>query len=254
MDIVSIATLITAFATMALAGATFYYAYTNRKLMITKDREMERSRKKDELEHIINPILRRCNREIEEINEHHFWIFDRIDTCYEDILRNDIKKMLYEDFISNHMSLSKMMERHEHLFHQMKENCNIISKKFKADKYQSKIRDMLREFNKDAKTRISETSLSSLSTTLMINIMENIDVNDNYLGVPEKFFWKKFGKEILALRNKDFKSQLEELNILGEQLIQINNDIIAYLKNICNEYTKIYGVSLGEEIKLGYSY
>ena len=248
MDIIPIATIITAIATTILALATFYYAYTNRKLMLSKEKEMYRPRKKDELEQIINPIIRECNTEIERINKNNFWIFGRMNTCYEVILGNDIKKMLYEDFISNHTSLIKMMERHEHIFHQIKENCNMISKNFNADKYQSRIKDMLREFNKDVKATISESSLSSLSTTLLINIMENIDVDD-YLAEPEKFFWKKFGKELLALRNKDFKPQLEDLNIFGKQLIQINNDIIVYLKNICNEYTKVYGISLEKEIK-----
>jgi len=254
MDIVSIATLITAGATAILAGATFYYAYTNRKLMLSKEKEMERPRRKDELEQIINPIIRECNTEIDRINKNQIRIFRKIKTSYEDILENDVKKMLYEDFILKHLSLKKMIETHEHLFHQMKENCNIISKKFKSYKYQSKIKDMLIEFNKDAKTKISETSISSLSSTLLINIMENIDVENNLLGVPEKYFWKKFGKELLILRNKDFKIPLEELNTLGKQLIQINNDIINYLRKICNEYTKIYGISLGEEIKWGYSY
>ena len=57
MDIIPIATIITAIATTILALATFYYAYTNRKLMLSKEKEMYRPRKKDELEQIINPII-----------------------------------------------------------------------------------------------------------------------------------------------------------------------------------------------------
>ena len=254
MDIVPIATLITAIATVILACATFFYAYTNRKLVITKEKEAERPRKKDELEQIINPMIRGCTNEIERIYKNQFWFFGNTKTSHQDILENDVKKMLYEDFITNHISLSRMIETHEKLIHKIKENCNIISMKFKDDKYQSKIKSMVREFNKVVKPNISKNSLSSLSTTLLINIIEDIDINDNYLGVPEKYFWKKFGKELLTLKNKDFKPQLEELNTLCKQLIQVNNDIIKCLKKICNEYTKIYGISLGEEIKLGYAF
>lgn len=48
MEIGLIATVITAIATAILAFATFYYAYTNRKLMLSKEKEMNRPRKKTE--------------------------------------------------------------------------------------------------------------------------------------------------------------------------------------------------------------
>jgi len=245
---------IQAIATLVLVAITGYYAFTNHKLMQINIRGLEKPRKEDELENLIYPIKHQCKRETGDINKSRFWIFDRLDSLYKDILENDIKKMLYEDFISNRISLNKMMDRHEQLFHQMKNVCGTISKKFNEDKYQSRIKDMLIEFNKDAKTRISETSLSSFSDILLFDIMEDIDIENNSLGEPDKTFWKKFGKELLFLRDKDFKPQLEELNILGKQLIQINDNITSYLNKICNEYTKKYGISLKEELKFSYFY
>lgn len=112
MEIGLIATVITAIATTILAFATFYYAYTNRKLMLSKEKEMNRPRKKDELEQIITPIIRQCNNEIERINENRFWIFTKIKTFYNDISKNDIKKMIYEEFIFNHTSLGGIIEKH----------------------------------------------------------------------------------------------------------------------------------------------
>ena len=46
MEIGLIATVITAIATAILAFATFYYAHTNRKLMLSEEKEMNRPRKK----------------------------------------------------------------------------------------------------------------------------------------------------------------------------------------------------------------
>lgn len=78
--------------------------------------------------------------------------------------------------------------------------------------------------------------------------MEEIDEDKLVLGEPIHSFWKKYKKELLSLRETDFKINIEELNELRPQLIKINNDIIVYLKKICNEYTKEFDISLNAEI------
>ncbi|MCX6822248.1 MAG: hypothetical protein NTW30_05740 [Candidatus Aenigmarchaeota archaeon] len=107
---------------------------------------------------------------------------------------------------------------------------------------------MLREFNKEVKTRISENSLPSLSKSLLIYIIEGTN-HTILLGGPEKTFWEKYEKELLTLRDNDLNIPLKKLHTTGKQLIKIDNDIINYLKKICNEYTKEYGISLDAEIK-----
>jgi len=248
MDWISIATFITAIGTICLAGATFYYAYTSRKLMITQEKELQRPRKKDEVESIITPIIEQCNNEIKNINENRVLIITKFDGFYDGFSKNHFKKMIYEDFILNHLSLSKMISTHDKLTYKIKEHDEAISKKFNEDKYQSKIRDMLRNFNNEVKTGYSEDSLPSLSKSLLINIIEGTD-HTILLGGPEKIFWEKYEKELLILREQDFKIYLEKLNTLGKQLTKIDNNIIGYLKKICNEYTKEYGISLDAELK-----
>lgn len=250
MDVVPIATIITAGATLALAGATFYYAHTNRKLMLTKEKEMQRPRKKDELGSIIIPIINQCSNEIKRIREDNFWFFTKLTTFNEDIQKkdNEIKKLLYGDFSLYNKPLLKMLDDHESLFIKMREQCNSIIKIFDQKKIKDRIRKMLKEYNKDAKTKYAESSIGSLSTNLLINIIENKDVND-ILGEPEKTIWKKYGDELLSLRNQDLKNPLKKLDKYGKQLIQINQDIIDYLKKVCNKYTKEYGISLDNELK-----
>ena len=141
-----------------------------------------------------------------------------------------------------------MLDDHESLFIKMREQCNSIVKIFDRKKIKDRIRKMLKEYNKDAKTKYAESSIGSLSTNLLINIIENKDVND-ILGEPEKTIWKKYGDELLSLRNQDLKNPLKKLDKYGKQLIQINQDIIDYLKKVCNKYTKEYGISLDNELK-----
>ncbi|MCX6822247.1 MAG: hypothetical protein NTW30_05735 [Candidatus Aenigmarchaeota archaeon] len=134
MDTISIATLITALATVFLAGATFYYAYTNHKLMVTQEKILKKTRKQDEVKLIINPIINQCISEIKNIDEKRFFIIERFETFNDDISKNYYKKMIYEDFILNHASLSEMMGIHDEVIHKIKEYCSSISKIFNEEK------------------------------------------------------------------------------------------------------------------------
>jgi len=207
-----------------------------------------RSRKKDEIESIIIPIIHQCNNEIKNIDKKRFFIIEKFEPFYEDISKNDIKKMVYDEFIQNQLSFSKMIYTHDECINQIKNNCNLISKKFNESRYQLKIKNMLSEFNKNSTTKISENNISSLSKTLLITIMENPDENHILLGEPEKSFWKKNEKELLTLREQDFKNLLEELNVLSKKLKDLDHKIVNYLKKICNAYSKEYGISLEKEL------
>lgn len=254
MELVSIATIITAFATLALAFATFYYAFTNRKLMLSKEREMQRPRKKDEIESIIIPIINQCSNEIKRIKENNYWFFTKLTTFFEDIQKkdNEITTMLYEDFILNNKPLSKMLGDHDSIFIKMRDQCNSIINIFNQKKIRDRIGEMLKEYNKETKNKYAESSIGSLSTNLLIIIIENKDVNKIILSEPEKTIWNKHGNELLSLRNQDLKKPLKKLETNGKEMIQINQDILNYLKTVCDKYTKEYGISLDKELKSYY--
>lgn len=241
-------TLIQAVATVVLVFVTGYYAYTNHKLMKNQEKLMKRSRKEDEVRSIITPIIQHCSREIEIINENRILTLSIFKGFNNDFSKNNIKNMVYEDFISNYEPLKQMINTHDNLIDKVKEQDALISKKFDEEKYQLRIGDMIREFNRESTLKISETNLYPFSETLLIYIMEEIDEDKLVLGEPIHSFWKKYKKELLSLRETDFKINIEELNELRPQLIKINNDIIVYLKKICNEYTKEFDISLNAEI------
>ena len=60
-------TIITALGTIAVAGATIYYAYTNHKLWLYREKETIKPIKIDEICFIIKPFIEHCKKNIDSL-------------------------------------------------------------------------------------------------------------------------------------------------------------------------------------------
>ena len=81
----------------------------------------------------------------------------------------------------------------------------------------------------------------------------NTDLNNNTIGEPFKTFWKKYGNELLKIRKrKNVRGLFNELNRMTGVLKVKNKELVEQLEEISNEYTKEYGISLDDELKIAY--
>ena len=253
MDIVSIAILITAVATAILAGATFYYAFTNRKLVIAKEKEMQQPRRKNEFNSIISPLMSQCNGENRIVENLENWYPIRESPFLDNIEKNNYFKIVFNDFIIDYPDLKKDIIEHDNIIRDFNHTYNKLIDFIVTDKFNSRIGKMIIEFNKNTKTRIAESDVVQTSTFAQFHIIGYTDLTNNTIGEPFKSFWKQYGSELLKIREqKNVKKLFNELNRTKSVMQEKNKELVKQLEEISNEYTKEYGISLDEELKFAY--
>ena len=253
MDIISISTLITAIATLALVGATFYYAFTNRKLVLAKEKEMQRARRKNEFDSIINPLMSQCNGENRTVENLENWYPLRESPFLDNIEKNNYFKIVFNDFIMDYPDLKKDIIEHDNILREFNDIYQQLVDTIETDELKSRIGKMIIDFNKDTKTRIAESDVIQTSTFARFHILGNTDLNNNTIGEPFKIFWKKYGNELLKIRKrKNVRGLFNELNRMTGVLKVKNKELVEQLEEISNEYTKEYGISLDDELKFAY--
>lgn len=253
MDIVSIAILITAVATAILAGATFYYAFTNRKLVIAKEKEMQRPRRKNEFDSIISPLMSQCNGENRIVENLEYWYPSRELPFLDNIEKNNYFKIVFNDFIVDYSDLKKDIIEHDKIISDFNHTYLKLIDFIVTDKFNSRIGSMIKEFNKDAEGKIAESDVIQTSTFARFHIISNTDLINNDIGEPFKSFWKQHGSEFLKIREQEnVKKLFNELNIMKSVMQEKNKELVKQLEEISNEYTKEYGISLDKELQFAY--
>lgn len=246
MDLVDwIPTIVTAAATVAVAIATIYYACT---LKESARKTAERSRKKDEINSIIIPLISTCNGEIHQLsNKWHS--FRKWELFSEKIRNNKYKKIIFNDFIKGKDDLKATINDHEQIIRALAEKHQDFIAAINTDDFRMKIKKLHEKFNQNNSDLKFNQEINSLSKTIILRIIENADVNVERLNDPFENFWKENRKFFLNMRKqKKLLKYLNEIEILSSQLVEKNKFIIKNLEDILNEYTKEYGISLEKEL------
>lgn len=255
MDLLILATLVTAIGTIFLAAATFYYAYTNYKLMVAQDKQLKRPRKNDEIHHVISPLISNYEAELRNAKDFDYWNNLRFIPFVNDLKKNSYIGFVYQDFISDNPNLEPKINKHDDILNKINERYNDLFDSINTDEFQQEIKTRLEEFNQGTKKRIDLSSYKSLAKTMTYCIMNNSSLEENTVGDPYKSFWKKTGKELLKIRDKkSFMIKYNELNKLFDELTRINKTLIDELQTICNRYTRDYGITLESELKNRFEY
>jgi hypothetical protein len=246
MDIIPIATLITAIATLALAGATFYYAYTNRKLMLTKEKELNKPRKIDELESIIKPLISQCQNENKRIKEKSYWLIFEDKTFLEKIEDNTYKKLVYDGLINKQQKLKNDIEIHDNIIKHLKDEYKKFEEKINNNFLEEKTKELINEYNKKSKTNITNTDWKYYSGQIIRFLLAHQEMRQILSsGEPFQTFWDKIGVTISELiKREPYSIDVKNIKNIAEKLIEKNNEILKILKIICDSYTKNYGISL----------
>lgn len=249
MDLVDwIPTIVMAAATVAVAIATIYYACT---LKESARKTAERSRKKDEINSIIIPLISTCNGEIHQLSN-KWYRFCKWELFSEKIQNNSYKKMIFNDFIKGREELKSAINDHEQVVHSLAEKRQSFINTINTDAFRMKVKELHEKFNQNNPNLKFNQEIDSLSKTIVLCIIENADVNVERLNAPFENFWKENGKFFLNMRKqKKLLKYLNEIEALSSQLVEKNKFIIKSLEDILNEYTKKYGISLEKEL-VGY--
>lgn len=242
-------TIITAFATVVVALATIYYAYTNHKLWKSSGIEKLRPRREDELNSIITPLVSHCDAELNQISR-GWYDFLKFELYLENIHKNNYKTIIFNDFIRGRKDLETAIAEHEQIVCSLIENYQNIQNTINTSDFQNNVNDLLEEFNqKHPKQRFSQ-EINSLSKNIINHIIRSTDIEDFFLSDPFKSFWKINRDYFLTKRKiRDVQIQLNNIEMLTSQLVVKNKLIIDSLLNILNDYSKKYGISLKRELK-----
>jgi len=249
MDIVLIATLITAGSTAILAAATFYYAYANHKLVLSSEKELKKPRKIDELNSIIKPLISDCNYEIKSLEVFPFWDTKSHKPFSEKIDQNNYKKMIVKNFISDNKELGKKIIWRDAGLKRFNDIFNELIGAIDTDVFRSDIKRKIDEFNWQSDIRINESNYD-IPKICIYNILGKTDVNNKNLDGPIRSFWKRFrGDLLIYLEPKEIQNYLQRLSQMANDMKEEDKEIIRELEKLCDVYTKEYGISLEEELK-----
>lgn len=246
MNIVDwIPTIVTAIATVVVALATIYYART---LKETARKTTERPRKEDEINSIIVPLISTCNGEINQLS-HKWYNFLKWELLTDKIQKNNYKKIIFNDFIQGRDKLIIKIVEHDKIIRVFAEKYNDFLKTINTVEFRKKVKELQSEYNRNNPDKMFSQEIDGLSNSIILRIIEVAEVNDDRLSDPFEKFWKTYRKYFLKIREfKNIKKYLEEIESLSNQLIDKNKMIVRNLEGILNEYTKEYGVSLGEKL------
>ena len=250
MDIVNWINLnsgfITAIATVILASATLYYAFTNYKLWRAMERNLKNRQRFDEIKFVIKPFIVQCNTELNLLNKGAYW-----DTPSEKILLKKfhvkgIIKTILNNVLKEKSKLKKAVKNHDKIIFDLEENYENAKSSIKSEDFYSKLDKFTEEFNHTSTEKVS-TDRTHLSKIIITHIFKNTDVNENYLGGSFKSFWKLYGEFFLDMRNQgELKKYLDAMQSLSNQLKEKNKFTIEKLEEIWSDYITRYGLSLNE--------
>ena len=247
VDIVEwIPTIVTAIATVAVAVATIYYAYTLRE---STRKIIQRPRKTDETNHIIKHLIDQCKGEIKQLDGKHYWTFTE-NLFAEHFLKNSYRIIIFNDFLNEHVFLGKAIKNHDEIVYKLDNTYKNFKKAIKTGEFRQVVEKSHEEFNQNNPKLKFGQEVESLSKSIIMNIIREIDISNNSLGESFKSFWKQYGKKFLDMRNQEeLKGYFNNMKTLANQLRKIDTSILKLAETILNDYTKEYGISLGEELK-----
>lgn len=237
---------ITAIATVILASATLYYAFTNHKLWWAMERNLKNRQRSDEINFVIKPFIDQCNTELNLLNNEAYW-----DTPSEKILLKKfhvkgIIKTILNNVLKENPTLKKAVKDHDKIIFDLEENYENAKSSVKSEDFYSKLDKFTEEFNQKSTEKVS-TDRTHSSKIIITHIFKNTDVNENSLGSSFKSFWKLYGKFFLDMRSQgELKEYLNAMQSLSNQLKEKNEFIIENLGEIWSTYITKYGLSLDE--------
>jgi len=216
------------------------------------EKQANRSRKIEEIHHILKPLIYQCEWENETIDEKRFKYILESNLIFDYFNIDSTIGVVFITFVNEHPKLQDGIDEHDNLVKKLINEINYFLTYVITDNFRSRVKKKIIEF--DVKQGRKNNKFGNSTITYYCNaivdcLIENLDINDNYMSGDIASFWKEFGNEFIRMKkDKEFKEKLEQLYSISLKLKEKNNLMLKQLKVICKEYLE-EGLSLGLDKK-----
>lgn len=162
-EISLISTAIMAIATTVLAGTTIYYAIMNRRLWLNMEKQVMRPRKEEEIKHIIKPLLKQCELEVNHLNEKHYRWFSKEITLANMFHGDSSKRVVFNAFVREKPVIKKLIEENDGLVGRLKNEFNSFVNFINTVTFRSRIEKLIIKSDKESgkiTTKVSEGNIN----------------------------------------------------------------------------------------------
>jgi len=228
-----VSTIVMAIATVVLAGATIYYAITNRRLWLNMEKQVRKPHREEEIRAIIRPLLKQCEVEIAHLNEKRYRWYSKGIKLVDGFYKDSSLKIVFNAFLRERPPLKEGIEAHDKLVINLKKKFDDFEKFVDTSTFRSRIEKMIIELDKKNGKNTKKVDVGNVNyyVSMIIDcIIKNTDVDNNNLTGEFASFWKLYGNEFLDMKKqKEIKFYLDEIEKLSNHLKETINLIVKDL-------------------------
>ena len=161
-----------------------------------------------------------------------------------------IEEKVYKSFKEEYPEYTKKINNCDTEVSELKDNVIKLAEIVYAHDFEKKCRELLKKYNGEVENTqtVSNDFVDRSPMYLVSDIIDRgltLYENNVYFG-----FWKKYGSELLQIREKvDVKEQIEKVEAKSKELVETSEELKNEIESLIKQYEKEYGICKGDYMK-----